>query len=503
MGATPPSEATPAPETAPAPRAIRALRHRWTVEVLTEDQLERVHGASLRVLEQVGLEVRSESVLRDLGVAGAKIDEAKMRAYLPRAMVEECLALIPPSFLMAARDPALDLPIDGSVGFLSQDGTSAFIVDAETGERRTSTLKDLEDVTRVVDAVPEVGYLWPGVAPGDVPPHTQAVHITRAMLGNSTKHAQHNETYSRRDAQAVLEMVQVVGGGDRALRERPIVSTYQCCISPLVYDRGPIEAAVEFARGGLPSGFISMGIPCATAPATLAGALVSMNAEMLGGMAIVEALAPGVPTFYGPYPTFMDLRTGGYRQDWGPEDTLLKLSFAQLARRYRVPINILALDTGAKTQDWQAGAQHSISLMAVAAAGRAEMIAATGGLYGAAVYDNVNVILDAELFDLVCTLLEGVPVTDETLALEAIVEVGRGGELLGHPHTLRHVRELWMPRTFGRETWEAWERAGRPDPRDRAREEVRRILADHRPEPLPEDVDRELVRIIEARTAEG
>ena len=131
------------------------------------------------------------------------------------------------------------------------------------------------------------------------------------MLGNSTKHAQHNETYSRRDAQAVLEMARVVAGGDRELRERPIVSTYQCCISPLVYDEGPIEAAIEFARGGLPSGFISMGIPCATAPATLAGTLVSMNAEMVGGMTIVEALVPGAVTFCGPYPTFMDLRTGG------------------------------------------------------------------------------------------------------------------------------------------------------------------------------------------------
>jgi len=489
VSTTPPAEVAPPAGNGATTRAIRALRHPWTVEVLTEDQVERVHGAALRVLERVGLEVRSESVLRDLGTAGAKVDEAKMRVFLPPAMVEECLALIPPSFLMAARDPALDLPIDGSAGFLSQDGTAAFIVDAETGERRASTLKDLEAVTRVVDAVPEVGYLWPGVAPGDVPPHTQAVHITRAMLGNSTKHAQHNETYSRRDAQAVLEMVRVVAGGDRALRERPIVSTYQCCISPLVYDKGPIEAAVEFARGGLPSGFVSMGIPCATAPATLAGTLVSMNTEMLGGMAIVEALAPGVPTFYGPYPTFMDLHTGGYRQDWGPEDTLLKLSFAQLAHRYRVPINILALDTGAKTQDWQAGAQHAISLLAVAAAGRAEMIAATGGLYGAAVYDNVNVILDGELFDLVCTLLKGIPISEETLALDG--------------HTLRRTQELWMPRTFGRETWEAWEQAGRPDPRDRAREEVRRILASHRPDPLPEDVDRELIRIIEARTAEG
>jgi trimethylamine--corrinoid protein Co-methyltransferase len=269
-------------------------------------------------------------------------------------------------------------------------------------------------------------------------------------------------------------MARVVAGGDRELRARPIVSTYQCCISPLVYDEGPIEAAIEFARGGLPSGFISMGIPCATAPATLAGTLVSMNAEMVGGMTIVEALVPGAPTFCGPYPTFMDLRSGSYRQDWGPEDTLLKLAFAQLAHRYRVPINILSLDTGAKTQDWQAGVQHAVSLMAVAAAGRAEMITGTGTLHGASVYDDVNVVLDAELFRTICELLEGVSVTDETLA----------------------------PETVARVAFDAMLQAPQ-DPRVEAREQVREIRAEHRAEPLPADVDRELVRIIEARTAEG
>ncbi len=484
------------------PRRIRGLRNPWTIEVLTEDELERVHAATLRVLKTTGLQVRSEAVLRELGAAGAKLDEATMTARFPSAMVEEAMALVPPTFLMAARDPALDLPIDGSAGWLSGDGTSAFVIDHDTGARRPSTLQDLIDTTRVADAVDELAYLWPTVAPADVPPHAQAVHITRVMLGRSSKHAQHNETYSRRDAQAVLEMARVVAGGDRELRERPIVSTYQCCISPLVYDGGPIEAAIEFARGGLPSGFISMGIGCATAPATLAGTLVSMNAEMVGGMTIVEALVPGAVTFCGPYPTFMDLRTGGYRQDWGPEDTLLKLAFTQLAHRYRVPVNVLTLDTGAKTQDWQAGVQHAVSQMAMLAAGPAEMITGTGTLHGAAVYDDVNVILDAELWRVLCDVLEGITVTEETLALDAIAELAAGADLTGHPATRRHLTELWRPETFDGLTAEAWEAAGRPDPRERARERVQAILAEHEPLPLPDDVDRELVRIIEAREAE-
>lgn len=219
-----------------------------------------------------------------------------------------------------------------------------------------------------------------------------------------------------------------------------------------------------------------MGIPCATAPATLAGTLVSMNAEMVGGMVIVEALVPGAVTFCGPYPTFMDLRSGSYRQDWGPEDTLLKLAFAQLAHRYRVPINILSLDTGAKTQDWQAGVQHAVSLMAVAAAGRAEMITGTGTLHGASVYDDVNVILDAALFGAICDLCDGLPPVGGTTGLDAVADL-----------EVPSADDLGFP----------------PDPRGPARDEVRRIRSEHASVPLPEDVDRELVRIIEARTAEG
>jgi trimethylamine--corrinoid protein Co-methyltransferase len=140
-----------------------------------------------------------------------------------------------------------------------------------------------------------------------------------------------------------------------------------------VYDEGPIEAAIEFARGGLPSGFISMGIPCATAPATLAGTLVQMNAEMVGGMTIVEALAPGTPTFCGPYPTFMDLHSGGYRQGWGPEDTLLSLLRAACAPLRRA-VSILS-SHGGQDPDWQAG--RSLDQPAGRCGRRAEMITGT------------------------------------------------------------------------------------------------------------------------------
>ncbi len=478
-------------------RQVRALRRPWTVEVLSADELEQVHETSLRVLAEVGLEVRSPTVLAELAGEGADVDETSMRVRLPAPMVERALAAVPPSFVLAARDPALDLPIDGSAGYLSTDGTPADIVDLDTGLRRPSTLADLRDATVLGDAVPEIGYLWPAVAATDVDPRMQAAEFARVLLSNSTKHLNHNEAFSAPDARTVLEMAAAVVGGPDALRRRPILSTYQCAISPLMYDGGPIEAALEFGRAGVPCGFVTMAVGMAAAPATLAGHLVSTNAELLGGITILETLVPGAPTYYGPYQAFMDLRSGGMNLAWGPEDVLLKLAAAQLGRRYGLRINIQAFQTGSKTQDWQAGAQHAISLMTIAVAGSAELIAATGTLYSAAVWSHENVLLDAELFDIVCRALEGFEVSEETLAFDTIRDVGPGGHFLASPHTLRHMRERWTPHLFGRETWEAWEAAGRPSARERAHERVKQILAEHEPEPLPDDVTAELDRIVE------
>ncbi|OFW78975.1 MAG: hypothetical protein A2Z48_05860 [Actinobacteria bacterium RBG_19FT_COMBO_70_19] len=478
-------------------RRIRSLRRPWTVEVLTADELERVHETSLRVLAEVGLEVRSATVLAELARAGADVDETAMRVRFPAPMVEAALGAVPPSFLLAARDPALDLPIDGSAGYLSTDGTPSDIVDLDTGMRRPSTLADLRDATVLGDAVPEIGYLWPAVAPTDVDPRMQSVEAARIMLANSTKHANHNECYSGRDARAVLEMGAAVAGGEDELRRRPILSTYQCAISPLMYDGGPIEAALEFGRAGVPCGFVTMAVGMAAAPATLAGHLVSTNAELLGGITILETLVPGTPTYYGPYQAFMDLRSGGMNLAWGPEDVMLKLASAQLGRRYGLRINIQGFQTGAKTQDWQAGAQHALSLMTIAIAGTAELIAATGTIYGAGVWAHENVVLDAELFDIICRAVEGFEVSEDTLAFDTIREVGPGGHFLASPHTLAHMRDRWTAHLFGSETWEEWEAAGRPSTRERAHERVKQILAEHEPEPLPDDVTVELDRIVE------
>jgi trimethylamine:corrinoid methyltransferase-like protein len=482
---------------------IRPIRWRFRVELLSEDDVARIHEAILSVLEGVGLEIASEPLLRELAAAGARADLDTGRVRLPRELVEEAVALTPRSYVMAARDPACDMLIDGSAGYLSLDGTTAHVIDLESGARRLPTTEDYVQAMVLADAIPEISFTWPPFAIPEVPPRLQSVEQAYLELARCTKHAQPNESITPEDARATIEMAVAVSGSEEELRRRPLISSYQMAISPLTYDGATIEAAREFARAGVPAGFVSMAVATAAAPTTLAGQLVSMGAEVLGGVAVLQTLVPGAPTFVGAYEAFMDLSSGDIDAAWGGEDVLIKLAVAQMARRWGLANNMGGFGTGANAPDWQAGVQSTLSTMGVALAGSGELISAAGSVHASMAFSFEELVLEAELFGMVCHMLDrGFPVTEEDLAVPVIESVGPGGHFLAHPHTRAHMRERWRSELFVREPWDEWVREGRPEPRDRAKEKVREILATHEPEPLPDDVERELVAIVERRRRE-
>jgi trimethylamine--corrinoid protein Co-methyltransferase len=466
---------------------------------LSPDGLARLHAASLRILEETGVAVGSASVRERLAAAGARVDGTRVR--LPAPLVEAALASAPRSYTLAAREPAWDLPLDGAHGYLSVDGSAAEILDPGTGVRRSSTEADLAEVTRLADALPEIAFLWQGVEAGDRPVPVRPLHELRTQLTNSGKHVQLMTATTPLAARGAVEMARAVVGGAEALRARPILSSFQVSLSPLTFEGDALEAALVYAKAGVPAGFVVMAIGCATAPATPAGVLAQSNAEVLAGMTIVETLAPGAPTFYGACSTTMDLRSGLITCG-GPEDLLYQAAFAQLARHYRVPVSVGTFAPGAKAPDWQAGLENGLSGLVSLLAG-ADMLSGAGLLYAARVFALEEMVLDAEIFGLVRHLAGGIAVDDATLAVDVIGEVGPGGNFLAEDHTIAHMRGLWQPRLFDRGTWEDWEAAGRPTPRDRARERARSLLASHVPPPLAEGLADEMDAIVAAFSREA
>lgn len=476
-------------------RHIRPIAHPRPLDLLPEEALARVRDATLDVLQRTGVEVRSERLLKELEAAGARVDHDSSRARFPADVAEEALGRIPMGTLLASREPGLDLALDGRRGYLAVDGCAAEIADLDTGERRPSTKADLATIVRLADALPQISFVWQPVAARDVPVHVEPLHELQVELESTGKHIQLMTAVTAEQARGAVQMARIVAGGERELRERPIISAFQCSISPLTYDAGPLEAALVFAEAGVPSGYVVMPIACATAPATATGALVASNAEAVAGVVIHQMLAPGTPTFYGSCATVMDLRSGAAACG-GPEDLLFQLASAQLARSYGLPSSIGTFATGAKSSDWQAGTENGLSGIS-SWLGGADMLCGAGLLYGARVYSATQLLLDAELFDAIASMADGFGVSDDELAVEVIDAVGPGGHFLAQEHTLHHMRELWQSRLYSRESWEEWEAAGRPEPRDRARERAREILASHEPYPLPDGAGEELVRVVE------
>ena len=405
---------------------------------LTPDALVAVQEASLRVLAETGVAVGSPAVRARLAAAGARVEGDRVR--MSAGFVESAVALAPRRYLLAARDPACDLPLDGRHGYLSVDGSAAELLDPETNARRASTADDLALVTRLADALPEIAFLWQGVEAGDAPAPVRPLHELRIQLAHSRKHVQLMTAVTPLAARGAVAMARAVASGAGALRARPILSSFQVSLSPLSFEGDALEAALVYAEAGVPAGFVVMPIACATAPATPAGVLVQSNAEVLAGVAILETLVPGAATFYGACSTTLDLRTALVACG-GPEDLLFQAALTQLARANGLPSSIGTFATGAKGADWQAGLENGLSGLVSLLAG-AEMLSGAGLLHAARVFALDEMVLDAEIFSLLRHLAAGISVLADDLAVDAIGEVGPGGNFLAEDHTVAHMREL-------------------------------------------------------------
>ncbi len=476
-------------------RNIRSLPFTHRHDVLTPEEVTGLHERSLEILQRVGVTTSNPGLLDAMAEAGQAVDRDARRIAFDPVFVEECVRRSPSTYTLAARDPALDLPLDGSAGYLATDGCPADVIDLETGKRRPGTKQDVAEITRLADALPQIAFHWQPVSANDTPVPVRPMHETHAQLPNTTKHIQQMTAIDPVNARGIIEMARVVAGGAEALRTRPIVSNFQCSISPLHWDDGPVECMRVFAEAGIPVGICAMPLAAASAPLSVAGMVAMANAEILSGIAILQTLAPGTPTMHISYAATIDLSSGGINTAWATEEVFSAMANTQLARRYDIPYSVWAFAPGSKYPDWQAGVQAALSGMALALS-PGHLINGAGSLYDDVVYSPAELVLDAELFEMLVRFAEGFGFTAQDVAVDTIAEVGPGGHFLDRPHTLTNMRAFWRESVMDRSSWEAWEEADRPDAARAAADRARKLLAEHEPEPLPEDVARELEQIL-------
>lgn len=462
---------------------IKPVQWKTRLELLSAEEVQTIHTASLRILERTGLLMplspQRQAQARDVGL---QLDQ-RNRLRFPPEVVEAALKKAPSSYPLCARSPDNDFVLDGRHGYLSLDGSGPDVLDLDTGKVRPSSRADLAAAVRVADALPQISFLWPTVSARDCPAHVQSLYELEAMLTESSKHIQAMTAVDPLNAAGTIEMAAEVVGGRAELRRRPIISNFQCSVSPLSYDEKALEAAFLFAEAGIPTGFVVMTIGCGTAPATVAGNAAQANAEVLAGLTLLQLFYPGTPTFYGFCPTMMELRRGGVTCG-GPEDFLLQAVGCQMARFYGIPASIGTFATGAKQSDWHAGVENGIS-GAISQFCGADMMSGAGLLNGARIFSFEQLLLDCETYDMLRATTQSFVINDETLALDVIDAIGPQSHYLASKHTRQHMRQVWQPTVLERTPWDEWVKKDRPTALDRARERARHILATHQPEPLP------------------
>jgi len=466
---------------------------RLGLDILSPADVQRIHDATLHIIENTGVRFPSQRALDIWQAHGAKVDRDTMIVKAPGHLIDEALKKAPPAYTLAARDPAQDLPLDGNHVFAGTDGCGVQVIDIETGELRRSCLQDVADIARVADKLEEVGFHWVAVSAQDKPPESRGLHELRAIWENSTKHVQTESVYSEEEARAAVEMAAAIAGGRDALRQRPVLSIMQCTAPPLGHDGGSLNAALIAAEAGLPVGFMTMASCLTTGPATLAGTLAVGNAEVISATALIQLAYPCAPVFYAAAQTASDLRTGAYTGG-GPEDFLFGAATNVLADFYDIPLSMGSFASGAKEPNWQAGIENGLSTF-MASIVMSDMLLGVGLLHGSRIWSYEQMLMDCEIFDLVRKMMQGIIVNDETLALDAIAAVGPGGNFLAQKHTRRHMRELWLPKFMDRRPYNLWLEKG-DGARDWALAEARQILANHEPDSLDSKLSEELARII-------
>jgi trimethylamine--corrinoid protein Co-methyltransferase len=455
---------------------------------LAEEQIQQIHKASLRVLAETGLAVELDEA-RDLyRQAGARI--AGDRVYLTPATGEAALAHLPRQVLLAGRDRAQDVVLEGWRVYAGTGGSPTQVLDSGASAARPAALRDLADLVRLADALSRCDFIVMPLTPTDVPEEQVPLARFATCLANSTKHVM-GGCGTVAGARQVLELATLIAGSAEAVRQRPIVSCITSwMVSPLHVDSGVTQILIEWCRHGLPLALSAAPMAGSTSPVTLAGTLVQLNAEQLSGIVLAQAVRPGTPVLAGYIPGVADLRTGGYLGG-AVEFGMMQAAAAQMAHFYGVPIYGSGGMSDSKLPDAQAGYEKMATLLLAAMGGCSYIHHAIGMVANMSATSLEQAVIDDEIVGMAWRVLRGLEVSDESMALPAIDRVGPGGHYLMDEHTLRHMRsEFFYPRLADRQSWPAWEAAGGPDSRARAAARVAELLASHRAPGLPVEAAR-------------
>lgn len=470
---------------------LQPIRSTYRLQLLRDDQLADLKAGTLEVLADVGFRCPSAKALEIYADHGGSVDFDSRHVKLPPDVVLEAMSHAPRYYTMAARDPDFDLDLSDGGLYCATDGCGIETIDFEDRRRRASCKEDVARMARVSDALSSIGFYWPIVSAQDYQ-ETAPLHELDASFQNTVKHVQTETVMDETTAEYAVEMAAVIAGSREALSRRPILSSLICTIAPLAQDKGGMESALVFAEAGLPVGFMSMANAGSTSPASLAGTLVTADAEIVSGIVLLQMAYPGTPVYHSLMPGIMHPRSGGYLGSSWEGGKLYALG-VELAHMWGVPALAGAFGTDARVPGWQSAGDAASSLLLCALAG-AETGAGLGLLEGCTLLYPEAIVLDTDVYHRVRMDVAGLDTSPGAAALDVIRKVGPAGHFLAQRHTREHLRK----RQFSDISIQMKPEGGYRDPLQAAREKVSGLLASHHPQPLSPEQGKELQRILES-----
>lgn len=460
--------------------------------LLSEDQISKLHMATLEVLEEIGVDVLNEEAVSLLSDNGCAI--RKNRVTIPSDLVEESLRAAPKRITLSARDGKNSLQLENGKSYFGTGSDCPHILDSSTGERRRFRKEDVEKGASICDYLPNIDFVMSMGLVSDVPVAVSDRHQFAAMLGNTSKPIVFT-CHDKEGLSDILDMCIAVRGSLEEFRKSPFVALYTEPITPLKHPNSSLKKLLFAAEKGIPLIYTPAPMAGATAPVTLAGTVVTGNAELLSGLVITQLKNKSAPFIYGGVFTIMDMSTSIFSYA-APEFYLLNMAMTDMGHYYKLPVFSTAGCSDAKTLDQQAGIEAGISCLVATLSG-ANLIHDVGYLEYGLTASYEMLVMSNEIISMVKRIIKGIRIDKESLALNIIKQIGPGGNFLTTEHTLNHFREeLWSPTLLNRKTYQNWEKEGRKTLADRCNEKVRYILGNHSVKPLRRVIQQQIVQIL-------
>ncbi|MCK0139110.1 trimethylamine methyltransferase family protein [Aliiroseovarius sp. F47248L] len=446
-------------------RPVRAGMEGGTFKPLTPDGINRIHLAALDALEQIGLADAPPSGIDIMTRAGAILgDDGRLR--FPRALVEDMLAKAAKSITLCGRDPQHDLTLSGKRVHYGTAGAAVHMVDPHGREYRESTVQDLHDAARIVDQLDNIHFLQRPMVCRDIPDNREMdLNSIYACTSGTKKHV--GVSFSEPDfVEDGIELLHLIAGGEDAWRARPFVSNSNCfVVPPMKFATESCHVMEKVIAAGMPVLLLSAGMATATAPPTLAGAIVQAVAECLAGVVYVNAIAPGHPAIFGTWPFLVDLRSGAMSGGSG-EQALMTAGCAQMHQFYGLPGGAAAGFSDSKLPDMQAGWEQMCSNVLAGLSGL-NMVYEAAGMHASLLgFCHESLILGDDIVGQALRCVRGIEITEDAVSIEMMRSVclGGPGHYLGEDQTLSRMQTDFVYPTLGdRTSPKEWAEVGKPD----------------------------------------